>query len=114
MVNSMYVDTVSGVTPSVTEIVDMVKTLKDADPEGRIGYSDLERELGTHREQIKRDVRKAISRGWLIDQEIKKGSRRDLVLGDPIPSGEGLPTPESVRHSVTGSTDSEDEVIARI
>jgi hypothetical protein len=107
----MYINTVTGVTPSVTNIVEMVDTLKDADPPGKIGYSDLERELGIHRGQIMRDVKKAISRGWLIDQETKKGSRRDLILGDPIPSDEGLPTPEMVRHAVTRLTDSDHNVL---
>ena len=111
LVNSMYINTVTGVTPSVTNIVEMVDTLKDADPPGKIGYSDLERELGIHRGQIMRDVKKAISRGWLIDQETKKGSRRDLILGDPIPSDEGLPTPEMVRHAVTRLTDSDHNVL---
>ncbi|MQF48628.1 hypothetical protein FIM08_01810 [SAR202 cluster bacterium AC-647-N09_OGT_505m] len=109
LVNSMYIDTVSGVTPSVTRIVDTVAELKKVDPEGKIGYSTLERELGIHRQQITRDVRKAVSRGWLIDHETKDRSPRNLVLGEPIPSDQGLPTPESVRHAVTRVTNREDE-----
>ena len=110
----MYIDTVSGVTPAVTRIVNAVATLKDADPEEKIGYSALEKELGIHKGQIMRDVRKAVSKGWLIDNQIKKGGHRDLVPGDPVPNDEGLPTPASVRHAVTCLTDGEGEVIGTL
>jgi hypothetical protein len=95
-------------------LVYAVATLKDADPEGKIGYSTLEKELGIHRQQITRDVRKVVSRGWLIDLETKERSPRNLVLGEPIPDDEGLPTPESVRHAVTCLTDGEGEVIGTL
>ena len=89
---------------AVTQIVDAVAKLKEDDSTQQIGYSTLEKELGIHRGQIMRDARKAISKGWIIDNQIKKYGLRDLVLGDPVPSGEGLPTPESVRHAVTHVT----------
>ena len=58
-----------------------------------------------HREQVRRNVLKAVGRGWLVDRETKERSPRDLIVGDPIPSDTGLPTPESIRHAVTGLTD---------
>jgi hypothetical protein len=104
LVNDMYIDTVSGVTPSVTAVVDAVAKIKSELPAHKTGYSHIERELGIHREQIRRDVKKAVARGWLIDLETKPRSPRDLIVGDPIPTGQGLPTPESIRHAVTGVT----------
>ena len=109
LVNSLYIDAVSNVTPAVTEIVSAVEELKQANPSKKINYAIIGNRLGTSREQAKRDALKAVANGWLVDLETKKGSARDLVLGDPMPSTQGLPTPESMRHAVTGVTARDDK-----
>ena len=104
LVKDMYIDTVSGVTPSVTEVVEAVADLKATDPGLKVGYAALERKLGIHKQQVTRNVSKAISRGWLVDREIRPRSPRDIEVGEPIPDDEGLPSPDTIRHAVTGLT----------
>jgi hypothetical protein len=115
LLNPMFIETVSGVTESVTNVVAAVAALKGSDPDGKVSYATLERQLGIHRQQITREVERAVSRGWLIDNEIKPRSPRDIELGEPMPDDKGLPTPQGIReafrHSVTRITASEDEEV---
>lgn len=93
MVNPMCIDAVSGVTPSVTNVVEGVIDFKKEDSGRPITYALLERRLGMHREQVSREVAQAISRGWLIGNATKPKSPRDIVPGEPMPDDIGLPTP---------------------
>ena len=44
----------------------------------------------------------------LVDKELKTRSPRDISLGEPMPTDEGLPSPDSIRHAVTGATNGEE------
>ena len=52
------------------------------------------RQLRIHKSNASRRVGAAIEGGWVVNLEKRRGYPADLVLGEPLPLGSGLPDPE--------------------
>jgi hypothetical protein len=63
----MFIETVSGTTEAVTNVVAKVTELKNDEPNTKVTYATLERTFGIHRQQITREVDRGVDKGWLID-----------------------------------------------
>ncbi len=116
LVNDLYIDTSSGATSAIRELVDAVKDIGSAPAEDgvtvRITAKRLADHLGINKMTALRRAGKARRAGWVINREDKKGYPADYILGDPMPVSEGLPTVEEVEeldaeggNTVTPSTD---------
>ncbi len=92
LVNDMYVDSSTGATRAVRELVEAVIRLDGKRIQGeRITNTMLARELGTGVKQITRRAARAIKAGWLVNQEQRKSYPADYLPGEPLPEVEGLP-----------------------
>ena len=110
LVGDIYQSSVTGVSAGVTEVVAKVGELHQVDSDRRITYSVLERELGVHRDLVRRRALSAVKQGWLVNRETRKGHQADLVPGDPMSEHMGLPSPDSVCHPVTPVTDGDTNI----
>ena len=75
LVNSIYSESLTGASIGVIEVVTAVSRLHQEDGEKRITYAALERELGVHRELVRRRVGTALGNGWLVNQETRTNHR---------------------------------------
>jgi len=93
LVNDMYVDSSTGVTNDIRELVEAVILLdtKRADGE-RITNTTLAKHLNIGVAQALRQAKRAIKLGWLVNQEQRKSHPADYAPGEPMPETEGLPT----------------------
>jgi hypothetical protein len=96
LVGPMYEASLSGATEQMRAIVAAVHRLRSigVDP---VSYSAVAKEVGLHREQVKRLVRIAVAHDWLVNHAEGKHKPADLDVGEPLPERTGLPTPEELR-----------------
>ncbi len=58
---------------------------------------DVAKHLGINKMAASRRIATAEEGGWLVNKEAgKKTNVKDLVIGEPLPSEVGLPTPEGL------------------
>ena len=105
LVAGVYQSSVTGLTDGVTDVVTKIADRQKIGPDDKITYAVLARELGIHRDLVRRRVASALSNGWLVNNESRKNHQADLALGDPLPEQQGLPKPETLCHPVTVITD---------
>jgi hypothetical protein len=68
-----------------------------------VSLSALARELGLDKNSAHHRVKKAIARGYLTNQEDKRGKPAQIVLGDPLPPDDDiLPDPQLLEQAVGG------------
>jgi energy-coupling factor transporter ATP-binding protein EcfA2 len=94
LVNDMYVDSSTGATSQVREVVDAVKALDVGRCElkdGKITNTALAKHLGTGVKQAERQGKRAIKLGWLVNREQRRFHPADYAPGEPMPETEGLP-----------------------
>jgi hypothetical protein len=85
------------VPPRVRETVDAVRRLADGS-NGGVPLSTLAAALGLDKSAASRRVREAVQRGYLLNQEDRKGRPARLVIGDPMSEELGiLPAPDLVK-----------------
>lgn len=92
LVGPMYEATLTGASKELRATVEVVKEMLDLGES--ITATTLAAKLGINRGTASRRVNAAIKRGWIINQETKKGQPWDLQLGEPLPETQGLPAPE--------------------
>jgi hypothetical protein len=93
-------------SPAVRETVEAVRSLQEAtdavpdaaDPNCPSGpsISEAAAKLGIDRSAASRRVAKAIHLGFLVNLQPRRGRPAVLVLGDPLPDAQALPTPEDL------------------
>ncbi len=100
LVNHLYAATVAGGSLAIRETVAAVEELSATIEHP--SALDVATHLGIHKSTATRRINKAISLGWLINDEEKRGKPYRLCLGDPMPDDVGLPAPETLRPSEAG------------
>ena len=105
LVSATYESSVTGLSEGVTNVVTKVAELRQENLDRPISYTVLERELGVHRDLVRRRASTAVRHGWLVNQETRRGYQADLIPGEPMPEKRGLPHPNSLCHLVTSFTD---------
>jgi hypothetical protein len=94
------------VSSTIRETVAAVVRLR-SEHDAPCNYSDLGQALGLDKSAAQRRARVAISRGYLRNEEDRRGKPARLVLGEPLPEElELLPRPESLS-GCTVAVDSE-------
>jgi hypothetical protein len=92
LINDMYVDSSTGVTKEIQELIETVSYLNSIKVEGeKITNTAISKSLGIGVTQVTRKTRKAIKSGWLINREQRKSYPADYELGEALPEVEGLP-----------------------
>ncbi len=112
LVNQMYTDSVGDVTKGVRQVVESVARLR-ADPaksSGSIGISKIASALKLSKMAVSRRVKAALSGGWLVNRETRKGYAYDLEVGESLPEDSGLPSADALLdcNTVTPLTDEGD------
>lgn len=93
LVNDMYIESSTGATDAVRNLVEAVGELnKERGAGERITVTRLANHLGINKMAASRRARKAVYEGWLINQETRKGYQADYSPGETMPKVEGLPT----------------------
>jgi hypothetical protein len=112
LVNDMYIDSSSGVTTEIRQLVEgLIKLHTDRKAGEKITASKLKDHLGISKVAVSRRVNKAIKNEWVINQEIRKGYPSDYMPGEPMPKTEGLPTMEDLNYSPVSGVSSEAETV---
>ena len=91
LVNKVYETSVTKVSDTVRGVIAAVGELKQRGT-SPISQSEVARHLDTSRQSVNHPVRVALSQGWLVNAEPKKGYPANLDLGEPLPEALGLPT----------------------
>jgi hypothetical protein len=88
----MYLNSNSGVTGELRELVDLVKRLNAARTDSdRITNSLLAQHLNLPVVTVARRAKRALTQGWLVNREQRKYYPADYAPGEPMPEAEGLP-----------------------
>ncbi len=95
LVNSMFVDSTTGLTDDIRRLVNTVGALAASD-EKPVTYSRVAAHLHLRVEQVRRRVRKCLKNGWLVNSEVKKNHPAALVIGEPMPAEVALPYPDDL------------------
>ena len=90
LTGDMYEGSLTGASARTRQVVEAVAGLKRG-PEDRVTVTRLARHLDTDKGGISRIVKTAITNGWLVNLESRKGHPADLGLGEPLPDRGGLP-----------------------
>jgi hypothetical protein len=98
LVADTYTGSATGAGEKVRAVVRAVAALREGAPaERRVSAADVAKRLGVNRMAATRRVQTAVKGKWLVNRERAKGAPYDLVLGDPLPEDDGLPTPNALR-----------------
>jgi hypothetical protein len=108
LVNDIYIDSSSGITQEVKEIVNKVNELNKSSKKvsRKINNMTLAKALQMTDKRVKRWAMKAEEGGWIINREKKDKLPADYIPGEPMPEIDGLPLAESLMPSYTDSTPS--------
>ncbi len=92
LVNDMYIDSSSGATSDMRNLVEAVVKIDRERAEGlRITNTTLAKHLNIGIMQASRRAKKALELGWLVNREQRKYYAADYATGEPMPDVEGLP-----------------------
>jgi hypothetical protein len=109
LVNDMYIDSSTGATNQIRELVEAVRLLGTGQVGGdSITNTKLAEHLGIGPVQANRRVKKAMKQGWIVNREQRKSYPADYALGEPMPETQGLPVLTGVN---TDNTDNNGHVI---
>lgn len=95
LAGEMYEATTRGATPKVRAVVAAV----GQSPSEGIGVRALAQKMGLPKSSVGRHAGVAVSNGWLRNLEETEGKPFRLVVGDPMPDGGALPSPECLASS---------------
>jgi hypothetical protein len=98
LVDRTYQNTVSEASQGTRDLVKAVADL-EAITGKPLTLSHVAKGMAIHIEQVKRQARRAIKQGWLVNEEEKKGRPAKLTCkgADPLPESAGLPSPDLLR-----------------
>ena len=97
LVNDMYINTSSGITPEVREFVNKIVELDQArTSENKITNTTMANELNIGVKQASRRAAKALRMGWIVNREQRKSYPADYQPGEPMPEVDGLPPAEGL------------------
>lgn len=92
----------AGVSQAMRETVEAVTALIEEGAE-HVSPAALTRRLGIGRSAAYDRIRRALMRGYLVDEATKEERRKKLVVGTPLPGDQDfLPSPEDLVRSSTG------------
>ena len=92
LVNEMYVETTTGISGEIRNLVAAVSQLNNTRIEGdKISLTKLSEYLGITKIAASRRAKKAVKQHWIINREERKGYPADYIPGEPMPEVEGLP-----------------------
>ncbi|MFC2058815.1 hypothetical protein ACFLTS_04130 [Chloroflexota bacterium] len=92
LVNDMYVDSTTGATNDIRNLVEAVIMLDRSRANGkRITNTRLANHLNVGTMQASRRAKRALKLGWLVNREQRKSHPADYAIGEPMPAVEGLP-----------------------
>jgi len=106
LVRDMYEGTVTGVSGALREVVLAVEGLQHAG-DGTVSVTDVALHLGITKMAASRRVKAALTNGWLVNDESRRGYPFKLKVGEPLPERTGLPAPGTLTacNGVTPLTD---------
>jgi hypothetical protein len=115
LINDIYVDSSTGITDAVRELIDAVANLeKQMAGQEKITNTMISKNIGKSVMQVRRYATKAIKQGWLINRETIKNRPADYVLGEPMPEVKGLPALTENQHVNGGGVTTSDNNIGRV
>lgn len=95
LIADMFEGSVTGAGKAVIETVEAVTNiLKDGNESATV--TQVAKVLDVSKRAASGRVRKALSGGWLVNGEDRRGHSYRLAIGDPLPDDAGLPTPAEV------------------
>jgi hypothetical protein len=105
LVKDMYEGTVTGVSSALREVVLAVEGLQNSDQ--TVSLTDVAVHLGITKMSASRRVKAALTNGWLVNDESRRGYPFKLKAGEPLPERTGLPAPDTLSgcNGVTPPTD---------
>jgi len=104
-----------GASKNVLETVAGVAQLLGGREEGAtVSVSELAHHLGLSKDATSKRVGRALAGGWLVNEEDRRGRPARLRLGEPLPPEVGLPTPDQLAKSLSGSEVGDDELTAAL
>ncbi|MFZ5448946.1 MAG: hypothetical protein ACOZFS_09960 [Thermodesulfobacteriota bacterium] len=90
LVGQMYETTITRVSDKIRNVIRAVKELRSENI-SPVSETKVAQRLGCSKQAITRAVKEALKQGWLVNHETKRGYPYDLVEGEPLPGGLGLP-----------------------
>ncbi|MCL4473884.1 MAG: hypothetical protein M1455_08105 [Actinobacteria bacterium] len=96
LVSDMFESSVTGASKAVCETVKEVTGLIGGGSPETITVSQVADALKINKESARRRIHTAINGGWLVNHEDRPRRPFKLTIGDPLPEGAGLPTPEEL------------------
>jgi hypothetical protein len=105
LVKDMYEGTVTEVSSALREVVLAVEGLQHSDQ--TVSLTDVALHLGITKMAASRRVKAALTNGWLVNEESRRGHPFKLRGGEPLPDRTGLPAPGTLAacNAVTPITD---------
>ena len=92
LVGEMYIDSSTGATKEMLELVETIIRLNVSRSEDKkITNTTLAKELHTGVKQITRRAKRAIALEWLVNREQRKAYAADYAPGEQMPEIDGLP-----------------------
>ena len=95
LVNEMFETSVNKVSDTIRQVVRAVAALKGARITP-ISVTAVGNHLGTTKQAVHYSIKTALSEGWLVNIESRKGHPFNLDIGEPLPGSIGLPPPKEL------------------
>ena len=106
LVADAYVASTTGASQRIRATVEAVAALVKENSGEPASVTALAKTLGINKMAASRRARAATASGFLVNAEDRRGRPARLTVGDPLPEGGGLPSPEELeRNGVTPPTD---------
>jgi len=93
------------VSPTIRQTVQAVESLLGARPSASpwVMAAAVATRLDLDKSATSRRIRVALGKGYLVNNETRKGQPVQLVMGDPLPEYQTLlPSPEALRKEING------------
>jgi hypothetical protein len=101
LVNKMFETSVNKVSDKIRQVVQAVEELKAAGVTP-ISVTAVGNRLGTTKQAAHYSIKTALSEGWLVNTESRRGYPFNLDIGEPLPGSIGLPKPEELEDNEAG------------
>ena len=101
LVNEMFETSVNKVSDKIRQVVQAVDELKGARVTP-ISITAVGDHLGTTKQAAHYSIKTALSEGWLVNTESRRGYPFNLDIGEPLPGSIGLPPPKELEDNEAG------------
>jgi len=92
------------VSPTIRQTVQAVESLLGDRPSTEsVALGPVAKSLNLDKSAASRRIRVALGKGYLVNNEVRKGRPMQLGMGDPLPEYQTLlPSPEALRKEING------------